>query len=276
MKESEILQEYSQEALIDAVHENWYDWIRLVADLPCQSFLETPEYSILYTHTNGKSDSGWCLRLNTSPEKCESAIDDVFTSFPEHGLPAAMMVTPISGPDDLGSRLEARRLTRFVGGSTMAADLLKLKQERPEPEGFSIRRITDDSEIELFREMHHESNPEGYGNIDSNVDSIKMLGYAPDCLIRSYLGYMNDEPVATSQMTFASGVVGLWSMVVQTQHRRKGLGTAMTLGTLKLAINEGYRFGVLWSTDMAINMYTRVGFRELFKAVSFMETGEHT
>jgi GNAT superfamily N-acetyltransferase len=275
MEKSKILTEYSREALIDAVHENWWDWVRLCADTPYYSFEETSEYSIMYFQSNGKSDMGWCVRINTSPDRCEATIDDVCSSFEENGLPVSIMYTPKSGPDMLETHLKARGLTRVIGNPAMAADLLELKQDRPLPEGFSIKRIVDDSGMDQFREIFWEGYEANRGWIDYNVNSAKMLGYDPDCIIRSYLGSLDDEPIATSQVVFSGGVVGLFSTVVATEHRRKGFGTAMTLESLRLGIPEGYRFGVLWATDMGINVYRRIGFEVLFPIILYLETGEH-
>jgi hypothetical protein len=49
----------------------------------------------------------------------------------------------------------------------------------------------------------------------------------------------------------------------------------MTLESLRLGIPEGYRFGVLWATDMGINVYRRIGFEVLFPIILYLETGEH-
>jgi ribosomal protein S18 acetylase RimI-like enzyme len=268
----EILVEYSQEVLIDAIQENWWEWLKITAETPYLSYLETPEYTIVLYHSDGKTDQGWCLRLNTSPERCEAAVDDVFAIFEKHELPVMIMFTPKSGPEQIGMLLEDRGLTRIVSNiPTMAAELQKLKQERPNPE----ERITDNAGMDLFKDIYHKGWGDHWGNLDHNVNSIKMLGNEPDFPVRSYVGYLNGEPVATSQLTLLSGVAGLWSVVVPPEHRRKGLGTAMTLDTLRMAIPEGYRFGVLWPSDMSVNLYRRIGFEGLFNVVTYMETREH-
>jgi GNAT superfamily N-acetyltransferase len=268
----EILVEYSRYALIDAVQENWWEMLKVTAETPYLSYLENPEYTIVLYHSEGKTDLGWCLRLNASPERCEAVIDEIYAIFEKHELPVMVMFTPKSGPEEIGSLLEERGLSRMVSDiPTMAAELQKLKQERPNPEGFTIDRITDDAGMDLFRDIYHRGWGDHWGNLDHNVNSLKKLGYEPDFPVRCYIGYLNGEPVATSQLVLLSGVAGLWSVVVSPEHRRKGLGTAMTLDTLRMAIPEGYRFGVLWPSDMSVNLYRRIGFRGLFDAVTYMK-----
>jgi GNAT superfamily N-acetyltransferase len=270
---SKILVEYKKEALIDAIQENWWEWLKISAETPHISYHETPEYLIVLWHTNGKTDLGYCLRLNASPERCEAVVDDVFAIFKEYNIPVSVMFTPKSGPEEIGDTLETRGLSKIVGDPAMSVDLLELKQERPYPEGFSINRIKDEAGMDLFREIYLKGWGDHWGNLNHNVNSLKMLGYDSDFPIRSYIGSLNGEPVASSQLTLLSGVAGLWSVVVMPEHRRKGLGTAMTLETLRLAISEDYRFGVLWPSDMSINMYRRMGFEDLFNTVVYMNIG---
>lgn len=271
----EILVDYSREALTDAVNENWWEWIRLSAETPYYTFIEKPEYSIVYFHSNSKVDQAICIHLNTTPERCESTINKIYSAFEEHGLPVMIMLTPKSGPDEIETHLETKGLSRIVGNPAMAADLQELKQGRPSPEDLSIERIKDNSGMDLFREIYYEGFEENRGFLDCNVNSCKMLGYDTDFPIRSYIGYLGDEPIATSQLVFRSGVAGLFSVVVLPKVRGRGLGTAMTLDTLRLGVKEGYRFGVLWATPMGINIYRKIGFKELFKPVIYATEWDH-
>ena len=249
--------------------------LKLSAETPYISFTENPEHSIIYYQSNGKTDKGYCVRLKTSLERCKSAVEEIYTAFEEHGLPITVILTPKSGPEEIQAHLEARGLSMIISNPAMVADLMKLKQERPSPEGLSIDCITDDSGMDLFRDIYYEGFEENRGTLDYHVNSTKMLGYATDFPIRSYVGYMNDEPVATSQLIYLGGVAGLFSVVVLPEHRGRGLGTAMTLDTLRMAIPEGYRFGVLWATPMGINIYRKLGFQELFTPKVYTETGGH-
>ena len=68
--------------------------------------------------------------------------------------------------------------------------------------------------------------------------------------------------MGTSFVFYEAGVAGIYNVTTLEQARGKGIGTAITLAPLNEAKNLGYQIGILQSSDMALNMYKQMGFKE--------------
>jgi GNAT superfamily N-acetyltransferase len=183
--------------------------------------------------------------------------------------------TPVSRPEELETPMTSRGLTMIPGGPAMWVDLHDFKQVRPSPSGFKMERITNDAGMDVFRDIYFEGHEENRPYIDYIVNSMKLYGYAPDATIRCYISHYDGEPATISTLSLDGGVAGLWAVVTKPEMRRKGLGTAMSLSTLREAIPLGYRFGVLFSTDMGMKIYERIGFQECFKLTGYIRSEAH-
>jgi GNAT superfamily N-acetyltransferase len=87
------------------------------------------------------------------------------------------------------------------------------------------------------------------------------VSFSPDSLWQHYMGWRNGELVATSSLHFGAGVAGLYNVATPLHLRQQGLGRLMTLATLHLAREQGYRIGTLQSTNpSALRLYHRMGF----------------
>lgn len=59
-----------------------------------------------------------------------------------------------------------------------------------------------------------------------------------------------------------AGVASFYGLAVVPAARRKGIGAAITLTPLLAARDAGYHHAVLFSTDEAVPLYERLGFRD--------------
>jgi len=77
-----------------------------------------------------------------------------------------------------------------------------------------------------------------------------------------YLGGFQGKPVSTPALFLGAGVAGIHGVTTLPDYRGKGIATAMTYPPLLAAREQGYRMGVLFSSEMAIDIYRKIGFQE--------------
>jgi predicted GNAT family acetyltransferase len=98
--------------------------------------------------------------------------------------------------------------------------------------------------------------------IDLLYQIESSIGYEEDTGRYRYLSYLNGEAVGTSMLTLNSGVGGIHGVSTIPNERGKGIGTLMSLFTLKEAKRKGYFVGILRASRMGVNIYKKIGFRK--------------
>jgi ribosomal protein S18 acetylase RimI-like enzyme len=80
-----------------------------------------------------------------------------------------------------------------------------------------------------------------------------------------FIGYLADEPVATSMLATSPSVqlAGIYSVATRPAHRGRGFGTALTRAALLSARAAGYDSAVLEPSPEGAGMYRRMGFEPL-------------
>ena len=77
-----------------------------------------------------------------------------------------------------------------------------------------------------------------------------------------FVGYLEQEPVATSMLATTSGVglAGIYSVATRVAHQGRGFGTALTAAAVSAAAQQGYDTAVLEPSPSGAPMYRRMGF----------------
>jgi GNAT superfamily N-acetyltransferase len=88
------------------------------------------------------------------------------------------------------------------------------------------------------------------------------LGFGEDKPWRYYLGILNGEPVATSQLFQGSTACAVHWVVTVPTARRRGIGAAMTTAALRDARDMGYNLAILTASPLGANIYKKIGFQE--------------
>ena len=80
--------------------------------------------------------------------------------------------------------------------------------------------------------------------------------------IDCYLALLNEKPVGISVVYYFCGVAGIYLVGVLEEERKKGIGSAITLAPLYDAKEKGYEWSILYSSELGLNAYKRIGFEQ--------------
>jgi GNAT superfamily N-acetyltransferase len=147
-------------------------------------------------------------------------------------------------------------------------DLLALNEDSPVPAGLMIEHVRDTKALEAW--IHASFTGFGFPGADTGSGFGLFAGLGFDLPLRSYLGTLDGEPVAASQLFLGAGVAGIYIVATIPVARGQGIGTALTLAPLRDARAMGFRVGILHASPMGLGIYRRLGFREYSRMSSYL------
>lgn len=266
------------EELGHLVQENLFDLFRAMATvLPGGELVESQALSFHHTFpTNPMFKGVWATRLTAND--VEEVIDQTIAWFQARNAPFFFWWTGTGvTPADLGERLRAKGLLDMAeqqqhlaagikqteqGAPCMVADLQQMNEAVLErtPTGFTIEEITDERGLydfkRVFVDTYEIPDWAGQGWVDATLAA--GIGKTP---WRVYVGYLDGKPVATNMLFNGTGVASVYAVATLPSARGKGIGAAITLKPLLAAREMGFRHAVLFSTEMGVRVYERIGFR---------------
>ena len=258
---SEILQDFTPESLIQAIEANtigsfltWTKWPRLelhqyadeiwiAADIPYFLFNVT-------------------LQPGNASAKPDSVIDAAIRRARSRKVPMGWWVGPSNPFPDIGQRLEAKGLFHTATLTGMAVDLQTLDETAATPSRFTISEVKDADTLATWCQIMTEVSEFPDFARSAWLEMYQGIGIIDDPRWRLYLGSHNGTAVSTSALFLGAGVAGIHSVTTLPQFRGRGFGHIMTHSPLLDARSQGYRVGVLFSSEMAVSIYRRLGFQE--------------
>ena len=258
----EILKDLSGPALIQAVEANLTAFLRDQARSPEVEWHEEPELSWYITGI-GYHNFNRIVRSQFAAGDTDRRIAEALSLFRSRGVPMIWHTGPGTRPMDLDAVLSDFGLKCAHREPGMAVDLSQLPEDFPVAENLKIERISD---LEAARDWCRTAArsfgmPAWVSEPLVRIEDSLGLGRHP--WRRLYLGRVADQIVATSLLFLGAGVAGLYSVTTIPEARRRGIGEAMTLAPLLEARSMGYRIGTLHASALGLNIYLRLGFREL-------------
>jgi GNAT superfamily N-acetyltransferase len=273
-----ILTNPSPAQLEAAVEENLLALFRaMTTTLPDSELVETEKLSYHLSFPSNPMFKGvWRSRL--SADGVEAAIDETLAWFKERNAPFIFWWTgPGTTPADLGERLVARGLLSMeeqmaelapglkqtaAGAPGMVADLQQMNEAvlSQVPPGFVIEEVQAEAALQDFKRVFVESYeiPDWAGQAWVDATRKAGIGRTP---WKMFVGYLNGEAVATNMLFNGGGVASVYAVATVPSARGKGIGAAITLKPLLEARELGYRYAVLFSTEMGVRVYERIGFK---------------
>lgn len=256
------LTQASDAELALAVQGNLFALFRAMSALPDFESHETP--ALCYHHAfpaNPMFKGVWQTRL--TPDTADATIADTLAWFQARGAPFVFWWTgPGDEPANLPDRLQAHGFApNIVGDPGMALDLDTLA-EPSRPPGLRIERALDRRALEDWRDVFVAAYeiPPFVGQ--AWVDATLSLGPAA-APWQMYVGYLDGEPVANTILFNGAGVASVYGVGTAPKARGRGVGGAITLQPLIDARTQGYRYAVLFATEMGHPVYRRLGFRDV-------------
>ncbi len=195
-------------------------------------------------------------RARMRPDAADGAIEQALGYFRTARRPFAWWVGPCSRPIDLEKRLtdNGLRAAEYELGMSMA--LKDLPREVPWPDNLTVRRVetTPDLEdaISVFR---------GDPAIGAFYRHAAPLLLHAGCPMRLFVGYLEGEPAATSELYLGGGIAGVYSVGTRERFRGKGIASVMTWTVASEARREGVTTAVLQASESGQGVYFRLGFR---------------
>ena len=212
------------------------------------------------------------------PATVEQRLDELIAAFDARGASVIWWYVPDHRPSDLRERIERRGFRLRDDTAGMAMDLARLPDSVPAPVGVEIVQVVDEPSIDryvdvLIRSMGIDRPPVPPDATTLRVDYIRSrLGDDPRS--RRFVAILDGEPVATSRLSMAGGVAGLYSMVTLPHAQRRGIGLAMAHCAILAGREAGMRLGALQATDMGFPIYRKLGFEELLRCLMLVRPAQ--
>jgi GNAT superfamily N-acetyltransferase len=227
--------------------------------------------------TNPMFKGAWATRLPAGHEA--DAIAETIAWFRDRDAPYFFWWQDSDAvPADLGARLQAAGLIgmeeqqkelahgiiqKATGAPVMTMDLAAADEAIPRrvPAGYEMRLVENADALMAFKRVFVETYeiPEWAGQ--AWVDATLAFGIA-DAPWRIYVGWLEGDPVATCILFNGGGFASVYAIATVAKARGAGIGAAITLAPLLIAREEGHRYATLFSTEMGMPVYERIGFRD--------------
>lgn len=156
----------------------------------------------------------------------------------------------------------------------MALELTGWQADQKPLPGFSIQGVEDAETLKTWVRTFvsgfelPSSNEEGLFNL------LKDIGLGLP--LRHYLGFLQDQPVATSSLFLSEESAGVMFVSTLPSTRGRGFGSALTRAALLDARELGHKMGILQSSRAGFPVYQRLGFRQVCNMEYYLWSADPT
>jgi len=205
---------------------------------------------------------GLVPRSGMTAEASLKAVVTATTRARTRNLPMGWWVGLTNPDPGLGQLLEDQGWFHPATLTGMAVELQTLTAPASLPSGLTISTVKDEESLETWCQIMTSVSEFPDFAAEAWLDMYRGMEIIDDLRWSLYLGSFEGKPVSTSALFLGAGVAGIHAVTTLPEYRGKGIATAMTYPPLLAAREQGYRIGVLFSSEMAIDIYRKIGFQE--------------
>jgi GNAT superfamily N-acetyltransferase len=192
----------------------------------------------------------------------EGALETVKQFFESQKLPFWFWVFPCAQASITLELLKGAGFSFVHATPCMLIDLSDTNVKEVNEPSICLRRVEHEKDLALWRDVSFagfDFPPETFEQFDRFTGTFSLQS---DCPYRLFLAFRENQPVATSLLLLTEKAAGIYFVTTLADHRKKGIGSAVTAATLQYAKSSKMRFATLQASPDGLTVYQRLGFKE--------------
>jgi GNAT superfamily N-acetyltransferase len=259
----------SDKEIIRIIEENLFEQIRYYGKSPGTRLIENKNIIKLLTDIP-LPFFNCVLYYNYDPGTLKEVIKDFIAYGRSKNTSLLWLKGPSSVPQDIGSVLSGEGFKYDDHMKGMAVDISDINSNQKHIPGFKIEVVNKGKQLSEWVHACLKGFDENGKNYQSIYEFEESLGLGSDRPWVRFTGIAGGEAVATSGVFMGSKVAGLDNVTTISKWRKKGIGALMVSHALQFARSWGYGVGVLQASDMGLNLYRYLGFREFVESKEYI------
>jgi ribosomal protein S18 acetylase RimI-like enzyme len=201
-------------------------------------------------------------RLRLSPDTVERRVDEIISGIRAGEIPNGLLLGPGTTPADLAGILARKGFHIDASDPCMALDLADFHWSETPPASTQICHISAEGQVSEWARV---VNLGMFGFELVSAEKFNDVYHLVNT--RFFLAYHDGAPASAAMTIRAGGVATLEFVATLEEHRRKGLGTAVTAAAMCDLRSLGVQTVTLRAEPDGVNIYKKVGFRVICQRV---------
>jgi GNAT superfamily N-acetyltransferase len=263
---ADVLTDFSKASMVQAIEANLFAFFHYLSNWPrvevrddgqCVFTVSDLPYPLFNS----------VMRATFDDDRAGKAIEARIRSCRSRGVPMLWWTGPTTRPSDLGDRLSEYGFVlepAFGMTADLHADHSPNSVFGSDPEsGVAIERVGDRATLDRWSEVLCDAFGASRNFGQAFAEMAEAIGLDGGSPFWHYLGRVNGQPAATCSLFLGAGVAGIYDVSTRHEHRRAGLGAAVTRRAMRDARALGYRMAILHASQLGLGMYRSLGFETI-------------
>ena len=200
---------------------------------------------------------------NESPLTADDGktIRDIKSYFRKKELPFWWWVFPCAQSPMTCDMLKAEGFSLVDSIPSLFKDLAA-SYEAPHDERLQIIQVRNKEELVLWEDVSFAGFDFPQKTRHQYQRFISTFNLSSDSPQTYFLAFWEDKPAATALLFLHGNAAGIYFVSTLAEYRRKGIGLALMLATLRYARQAGAQYATLQSSPDGLRVYQQAGFKE--------------